>query len=135
MMLSNTDLVLREYGFFSRKNFFSNAFSQLSSPFSMIKGMARCDLIVTNTFHGVMFCLISGTPFVALRNPNLVARLDNKFLKRVYDGSRLLDSTEQVLELINDGTSPLLSIDDFDYDALEEGIRNSSAFLKLALNV
>jgi hypothetical protein len=51
--------------------------AQLRDPLNVLDEIAKAELLLTSTFHGVMMALMTSTPFIALRSRSLDARLES----------------------------------------------------------
>lgn len=120
------------YGYFPKKLFFHNINKQLNDPLKVIYQIAKCKILITTTFHGVMMALMTKTPFIAIKSPNLVARL-NSPIKNVFGTFRLI-STDEFQQLKAQDFEHYLTMEDFNFDLLTSFINASKQKLSNALN-
>jgi hypothetical protein len=119
------------YGYFPRKRFLKEQHKQLQDPLKVIFHIAKSKMLLTSTFHGVMIALMTKTPFIALRSPNLDARLDNPTMEAF--GSFRLVSKEQLKNLNCSKIKKFLKIDDLNSKAINDYLRKSKGLLTTAL--
>lgn len=118
-------------GYFPRKRFFIDLPKQFTDPLWTVQQIARSQLLITSTFHGVMMALMTKTPFLAVTSPNLSARLESP-IAQTFSSKRLM-SFDEFKSLGAAGLSSFLKDDDLDDLQLNEYIRDSEAWMRSML--
>lgn len=119
-------------GYFPRKSFFRHLVKQLKDPLWTVQQVAQSKLLVTSTFHGVMMALMTGTPFIVIKNPSLVARLESP-ISKTFSSERVLNIDE--LSVIDSKKLDLLmSTDDLNFQLIDSYIKSSKAWILSVLS-
>ncbi len=120
-------------GYFPRSNFFNGFKKQISDPLWTVKQIASSKLLLTSTFHGVMMALMTNTPFIAVKNSNLIARLRSP-ISNCFAPHRLIE-LESLKRLNNKSVRPFLRGNDLDRLYLFKYMEQSKEWLKNAIKI
>lgn len=115
-------------GYFPRSGLFKELRKQLKDPLWTLKRIGESKLLITNTFHGVMMALMARTPFIAVTNPNLEARLDSP-ISECFGQFRLISDSELSSISVNK-MMEYLNNDDIDAEKINGYISFSKQWLK-----
>jgi len=122
---------VKYFGYFPKRRFMMELRKQLKDPLWTLGEIAKSKLLITSTFHGVMMALMTRTPFIAVKNPNLIVRLDNP-ISEIFSPKRFL-SMDELICLSNKDLDLLLLNDDFNMGKLEKYILYSEKWLRKAI--
>ncbi|MDA7448576.1 polysaccharide pyruvyl transferase family protein [Planktomarina temperata] len=118
-------------GYYQRRAIHRSFSDQFAHPHNALELIANSQLLLTSTFHGVMMALMSNTPFIAVKNPNLVARLDSP-ISHYFDPTRLLD-IDDLGDLDASAIIRLCQADDINIAGLRDYRQKSRLWLTNAL--
>lgn len=122
----------KHLGYFPRKRFLQDLSKQFTDPLWTVQQIARSNLLITSTFHGVMMALMTKTPFIAVTSPNLSARLQSP-IAETFSDKRLM-TMDEINNLSNEGLKAFLADDDIDQIMPKEYISSSDVWMKKALS-
>jgi hypothetical protein len=126
LMSNNKISSYQFFGYHTRAQSIINASQVCNDPLLFFKEAEKSQVIITDTFHGVMVALITKTPFIAIKNPSLMARLDSPLLD-FFSHKRLINTVSELDCFYVD------SVDDIDFIKIEVYMKNSRNFLANSL--
>ena len=118
-------------GYFPGTKIFQNMHKQFYDPLWTVQRISESKLLLTSTFHGVMMALMTKTPFIAILNPNLEARLRSP-VSDTFGSFRLLNEKE-LMAIGQDDLKKYYQLDDFNEYALNQYIDASRNWLATEL--
>lgn len=119
------------FGYYERKSFLFEWMNQIKDPLDVVNGIAKSKFLITTTFHGVMMALMTKTPFVVIKSPNLVARLDSP-ISNVFSDKRVLSESE-FNDLSERDIADLFCDGDLDWEYLSKYLKESRDWLANSL--
>jgi hypothetical protein len=118
-------------GYFPRKRFLKDLSKQFTDPMWTVQQIAKSKLLITSTFHGVMMALMTKTPFIAVMNPNLLARLESP-IAEVFSEKRLV-TLDELMKLNSEDVLEFIKDDDLNHERLNQYIHSSENWLRSVL--
>jgi len=118
-------------GYFPRSRLLQDLPKQLYDPLWTLKKISQSKLLITTTFHGVMMALMTKTPFIAVTNPNLSARLDSP-IAETFSKKRLI-TIEEFKELTSSKLLKFFSEQDIDELKIKKYLISSESWIKSSL--
>lgn len=107
--------------------------AQLRKPEAVLARIASSQFVFTSTFHGVIMALMTGTPFVALKSPSLLDRLDAPVGRETFGPHRLIDGDE-LKALDRTALDELLDASDLRLDRIKALVDQSRNWLGDAIS-
>ena len=117
-------------GYYPRREFYKHQVSMCRDPLVLLEEIASCKLLLTSTFHGIMMALMTRTPFVAVGNPSLNARLSSD-ISKCFNPKRILKSIDA--EIDPDFFEEVLKTDDIDSQKIDTLALNAKQWLEKAI--
>ena len=80
--------------------FYTNLRKQFLGLYGILDEIEKSKLLITDTFHGVIMALMTKTPFILIRSPIVLARLNGPIFE-CFDNSRICE-LDQLAESLRD---------------------------------